>query len=162
MLYSLLRYKSINISSSSFDRDASERGDSPLDEEEEKEKLVADPKDDEIEEVEIQEEDVGILNTSQTSQFPNTVVFPQTMQIQREVFILRGDFITPQDVGDFYKRAQRLPRLRIKECMQRQAVDLLPVKIMTDQSHSTMITHQERYDWQNLLNTESVALLIMQ
>lgn len=44
-------------------------------------------------------EDMDILNTSQTSQpsLVPTVVFPQTMQIQRELFILRGDYITPQD-----------------------------------------------------------------
>ena len=43
----------------------------------------------------------------------------------------RGDYITPQDAKDFYEQAQRLPRLRINECMQRQAIDLLHVKIMT-------------------------------
>ena len=84
------------------------------------------------------------------------------MQIKREVFILRGDHITLQDSEDFYEQAQRLRRLRIKECMQRQAIDLPHVKIMTDQSHSTMIIHQDRYDWQNLLSIALIALLIMQ
>ena len=54
------------------------------------------------------------------------------MQMQREIFVLKGDYITPQDAADFYDQSQRLPRLRINECMQRQAIDLLHVKIMTD------------------------------
>ena len=88
--------------------------------------------------------------------------FPQTLQIQREIFILRGDYITPQDAEDFYEQAQRMPHLRIKQCMQRQAIDLLHVKIMTDQATLSVITNEQRLNWQNLLPIESVATLIMQ
>ena len=58
-------------------------------------------------EEEEEEEEVGgdtnILNTSQTSQPSSlpTVVFPQMMQIQREIFILMGNYITPQDAEEF-------------------------------------------------------------
>ena len=44
--------------------------------------------------------------------------------------------------------------------MQRQAIDLLHVKIMTDQN-MTLMGHQ-RHDWMILLNTTIVATLIMQ
>ena len=88
--------------------------------------------------------------------------FPQTLQIQREIFILRGDYITPQDAEEFYEQAQRLPHLHIKQCMQRQAIDLLHVKIMTDQSTLSVITNERRLNWQNLLPIESVGKLVMQ
>ena len=42
------------------------------------------------------DEDGNFLNISQSSQSSN-MGFPQTLQIQREIFILRGDYITPQD-----------------------------------------------------------------
>ena len=86
------------------------------------------------EEEEVVEEDGGILNATQTSQssVAQTILFPQTMQMQREIFVLKGDYITPQDAESFFEQSQRLPRLRINECMQRQAIDLLHVKIMTD------------------------------
>ena len=86
----------------------------------------------------------------------------QTLQIQREIFILRGDYITPQDAEEFYEQAQRLPHLHIKQCMQRQAIDLLHVKILTDQSTLAVITNEQRLNWQNLLPIESVGTLVMQ
>ena len=88
--------------------------------------------------------------------------FPQTLQIQREIFILRGDYITPQDAEDFYEQAQRMPHLHNKQCMQRQAIDLLHVKIMTDQATLSVITNEQRLNWQNLLPIESVGKLVMQ
>ena len=107
---------------------------------------------------------MGILNSSQTSQssLVPTVVFPQTMQIQREVFILKGEYITPQDAEEFQEQAQRLPRLRIKECMHRMAIDLLHFKICTDQTSLSMLTPEQEYGWQNLLSIQHVAVLIMQ
>ena len=48
----------------------------------------------------------NILNISQSSQSSN-MGFPQTLQIQREIFILRGDYIPPQDAEEFYEQAQR-------------------------------------------------------
>ena len=110
------------------------------------------------------EEDVGILNATRTEQSSvgQTIVFPQTMQMQREIFVLKGDYITPQDAEDFYEQAQRLPRLRINECMQRQAIDLVHVKIMTDVTHFTEMTQEQRFESQTVLNIEYVAKLIMQ
>ena len=89
------------------------------------------------------DEEVNILNISQSSQSSN-MGFPQTLQIQREIFILRGDHITPQDAEEFYEQAQRLPHLYIKQCMQRQAIDLLHIKIFTDQSTLAVITNEQR------------------
>ena len=77
------------------------------------------------------------------------------MQIQRKIFILKGDWISPQDAEDLYEQAQRLLHLRIKECMQRQAIDLLLVKIMTDQNMTLM--GDQRHDWMSLLNITIVA-----
>ena len=105
-------------------------------------KLIEEPPVDPTEEEEVPEEDGGILNTTQTSQssVAQTILFPQTMQMQREIFVLKGDYITPQDAEEFYEQSQRLPRLRINECMQRQAIDLLHVKIMTDMNQFSEMT----------------------
>ena len=91
--------------------------------------LLENPPVDDTEEEEALEEEGGILNTTQNSQssVAQTILFPQTMQMQREIFVLKGDYITPQDAESFFEQAQRLPRLRINECMQRQAIDLLHV-----------------------------------
>ena len=80
-------------------------------------KLLEHPPVDETEEEEVLEEDGGILNATQTSQpsVAQTILFPQTMQMQREIFVLKGDYITPQDDESFFEQAQRLPRLRINE-----------------------------------------------
>ena len=84
------------------------------------------------------------------------------MQIQREIFVVKGDYITPQDAEDFYEQAQRLPRSRINECMQRQAIDLVHVTIMTDDvTHFTEMTQEQRFEWQTVLNIGYVAKLII-
>jgi hypothetical protein len=83
------------------------------------------------------------------------------MQMQREIFVLKGDYITPQDAESFFEQAQRLPRLRINECMQRQAIDLLHVKIMTDAAPSSL-TQEQKFEWQTILDIDYVAKLIMQ
>ena len=114
------------------------------------------PTDNESDNEEVVDEEGNIVNLSQNSQSSN-IGFPQTLQIQRVIFILRGDYITPQDAEDFYEQAQRMPHLRIKQCMQRQAIDLLHVKIMTDQATLSVITNEQRLNWQNLLPIESVA-----
>ena len=84
------------------------------------------------------------------------------MQMQREIFVLKGDDITPQDAEEFYEQSQRLPRLRINECMQCQAIDLLHVKIMTDMNQFSEMTQEERFEWQTVLDIDYVAKLIMQ
>ena len=86
----------------------------------------------------------------------------RAIQIQREVFILKGDYITPQDAEEFQEQAHRLPRLRINECMHRMASDLLHVKICTDQTSLSMLTPEQKHDWQNPLTIKHVAILIMQ
>ena len=127
-------------------------------------KLIVDPPVVPTEEEEVLEEDGGILNAAQTSQssVAQTILFPQTMQMQREMFVLKGDYITPQDAEEFYEQSQRLPRLRINECMQRQAIDLLHVKIMTDMNHFSVMTQEQRFEWQTVLDIDYVAKLIMQ
>ena len=69
--------------------------------------------------------------------------------------------MTAQDAEDFYKQAQRLPRLRINECMQRQAIDLLHVKIMTTVNYFAEMTQEQRFEWQTVLDIEYTADLIM-
>ena len=61
--------------------------------------LIEGPRVIQPEEEEVLEEDGGILNATQTSQssVAQTILFPQTMQMQREIFVLKGDYITPQD-----------------------------------------------------------------
>ena len=126
--------------------------------------LLEGPPVNQTEEEEVLEEDGGILNATQTSQssMAQTILFPQTMQMQREIFVLKGDYITPQDAEDFYEQAQCLSRLRINECMQRQAIDLLHVKIITDVSHFTDMTQEQRFKWQTVLDIDHIAKLIMQ
>ena len=126
-------------------------------------KLIEEPPVEPTEEEEVLQEDEGISNTTQTSQssVAQTILFPQTMQMQREIFVLKGDYITPQDAENFYEQAQRLPRLRINECMQRQAVDLLHVKIMTDVNHFSDMTQEQRFEWQTVLDIDYIAKLIM-
>ena len=64
---------------------------------------------------EMVEEDGGILNATQTSQssVTQTILFPQTMQMQREMFVLKGDYISPQDAEDFYVKVSSSVRLCI-------------------------------------------------
>ena len=116
--------------------------------------LIVDPPVVSTEEEEVVDKDGGILDATQTSQssVAQTILFPQTMQMQREIFVLKGDYITPQDAENFYEQAQRLPRLRVNECMQRQAIDLLHVKIMTE---------EQRFEWQTVLDIDYIAKLIM-
>ena len=73
--------------------------------------LIEHPPGVDTEEEETLEEDGGILNATQTSQssVAPTILFPQTMQMQREIFVLKGDYITPQDAESFFEQAQRLP-----------------------------------------------------
>ena len=46
--------------------------------------------------------------------------------------------------------------------MQRQAIDLLHVKIMTDVIHFSYMTQEQRFEWQTVLDIDYVAKLIMQ
>ena len=86
------------------------------------------------------------------------------MQMQREatLFVLKGEYITPQDAEEFHEQSQRLPRLRINECIQCQAIDLLHVKIMTDVNQFSDMTQEQRFEWQIVLDIDYFAKLIMQ
>ena len=55
--------------------------------------LIVDPPVVPTEEEEVLKEDGGILNATQTSQssVAQTILFPQSMQMQREIFVLKGD-----------------------------------------------------------------------
>ena len=46
--------------------------------------------------------------------------------------------------------------------MHRMATDLLHVKICTDQTSLSMLTPEQKHDWQNLLTIQHVAVLIIQ
>ena len=73
--------------------------------------LIVDPPVVPTEEEVVLEEDGSSLNATQTlqSSVAQTLLFPQTMQMQREIFVLKGDYITPQDAEEFYEQSQRLP-----------------------------------------------------
>ena len=86
---------------------------------------------------------MGILNATQTSQssVAQTILFPQTMQMQREIFVPKGDYITPQDAEDFYEQAQRLPRLRINKCINKELVsDYERTRRITPIQHVELVT----------------------
>ena len=52
-----------------------------------------------------------------------------TMQLQSEVFLLRHNFIDEADAIEFYEQAQRNPNMKLTNCMQKQAIELLNFKI---------------------------------
>ena len=47
------------------------------------------------------------------------------MQLQSEVFVLRHNFIDEADAIEFYEQAQRNPNMKLTDCMQKQAIELL-------------------------------------
>ena len=102
----------------------------------------------------MQEEDEDFLNTSQTFQpsMASTVVLPQTMQ----VFVLTGDYITPQDAEEFHEQTQRIPRLRINRCMQ--SICFMSNLYLLDFSEYP----EQKHDWQNQLRVQHVEVLILQ
>ena len=111
-----------------------------------------------VDEEEMQEEDEDFLNTSQTSQpsMASTVVLPQTMQIQREVFVLKGDYITPQDAEEFHEQTQGKHRLRVNRCMQ--SICFMSNLYLSDFSEYP----EQKHDWQNQLSVQHVEVLILQ
>jgi hypothetical protein len=110
---------------------------------------------------EVEDEDDNPLNIS-TSSTKQTIVFPSTMQMQREVFILTGPYISSKDAETFYEQAQRLPHLKINECMSRQAIEILHVKIMTESSSAPFLPSERKEQWQTFLDIKSVAKYILQ
>ena len=55
-----------------------------------------------------------------------------TMQLQSEVFVLRHNFIDEANAIEFYEQAQRNPGMKLTDCMQKQAIELLNFKILVD------------------------------
>ena len=76
---------------------------------------------DEEEEESVEEVNNNTLNTSFSQ---STMVFPATMPLARDIMVLRGDMIMPEDAEDFYEQALRCPNLKVHECMGRQALQV--------------------------------------
>ena len=65
--------------------------------------------------------------------------------MQREIFVPKGDYITPQDAEDFYEQAQRLPRLRINKCINKELVsDYERTRRITPTQHVELVTILEK------------------
>ena len=66
------------------------------------------------------------------SLFSAQQAFPTTLALQGEFFILRFDFIDEDITIEFYEQAMRYPHLKINDCVQKHAIQLLNLKIMCD------------------------------
>ena len=73
-----------------------------------------------------------------------------TMQLQSEVFVLRHNFIDEADAIEFYEQAQRNPNMKLTDCMQKQAIELLNLKILVDPEFN-IIDRRQRHDWFTIL-----------
>ena len=82
------------------------------------------------------------------------------MQLQGEVFVLRHNFIDEADATEFYEQAQRYPLMKLTDCMQKQAIELLNFRIMIDPEFN-IIDRRQRHDWQTKLSVLQVAKLII-
>ena len=54
------------------------------------------------------------------------------MQLQGEVFVLSHNFIDEADATEFYEQAQKYPLMKLTDCMQKQAIELLNFRFMID------------------------------
>ena len=95
------------------------------------------------------------------SLFSNQQPFPTTLALQGELFILKFDFIDEDMAIEFYEQAMRYPHLKINDCMQKQAIQLVNLKILCD-TKLTVGDPRERHDWQNKLTIVQIATLIVQ
>ena len=86
--------------------------------------------------------------------------FPTTMQLQSEVFVLRHNFIDEADATEFYEQAQRNPSMKLTDCMQKQAIELLNFRVMIDPEFN-IIDRRLRHEWQTKLTVLQVAKLII-
>ena len=82
-----------------------------------------------------------------------------TMQLQSEVFVLRHNFIDDADAIEFYNQAQRNPNMKLTDCMQKQAIELLNFKILVDPEFN-IIDRRLRHDWFTILSVTQVAFLV--
>ena len=83
-----------------------------------------------------------------------------TMQLQSEVFVLRHNFIDEADAIEFYEQVQRNPNMKLTDCMQKQATELLNFKILVD-SEFNIIDRRQRHDWFTILSVTHVATLVV-
>ena len=86
--------------------------------------------------------------------------FPSTMQLQGEVFVLRHNFIDEADATEFYEQARRYPSMKLTDCMQKQAIELLNFRIMVDPEFN-IIDRRLHHDWQTKLTIRQIAKLII-
>ena len=83
-----------------------------------------------------------------------------TMQLQSEVFMLRHNFIDDADAIEFYEQAQRNPGMKLTDCMQKEAIELLNFKILVDPEFN-IIDRRLRHDWFTILSVTQVATLVV-
>ena len=83
-----------------------------------------------------------------------------TMQLRNEVFVLRHNFIDKADAFEFYDQAQRNPSMKLTDCMQKQAIELLNFKILVDPEFN-IIDRRLRHDWFTILSVTQVATLVV-
>ena len=81
------------------------------------------------------------------------------MQLQSVVFVLRHNFIDDADAIEFYNQAQRNPNMKLTDCMQKQAIELLNFKILVDPEFN-IIDRRLRHDWFTILSVTQVAMLL--
>ena len=73
--------------------------------------------------------------------------------------MLRHNFIDEADAIEFYKQAQRNPNMKLTDCMQKQAIELLNFKILDPEFN--IIDRQQRHDWFTILSVTQVATLVV-
>ena len=83
-----------------------------------------------------------------------------TMQLQSEVFVLKHNIIDEADAIEFYEQAQRNPNMKLTDCMQKQAIELLNFKILVDPEFN-IIDRRLRHDWFTILSVTQVATLVV-
>ena len=82
------------------------------------------------------------------------------MQLQGEVFVLRHNLIDEADASEFFEHAQRYPSMKLTDCMQKQAIELLNFRNMIDPEFN-IIESRLRHEWQTKLTVLQVAKLII-
>ena len=92
-----------------------------------------------------------------TSLFANNSL---TMQLQSEVFVLRHNFIDEADAIEFYEQALRNPGMKLTDCMQKQAIELLNFKILVDPEFN-IIDRRLRHNWFTLSVTQVATLVVV-
>ena len=81
-------------------------------------------------------------NLNSNSLFANNSL---RMQLQSDLFVLKHNFIDEEQALEFYEQAQRNPDLKLTDCMQKQAIELLNFRIMVDPGFNT-IDRRLRHD----------------